>query len=798
MTPGVYPACSLRRRPAIPPVETIGATGRAAVWIATSAVALPALAGALLLALPRGAGLARGLGVAASLGALLGFVALLWDGASGLAVAWEWAPALGVRVAWRLDFATLALAALVAAVGALVLHFAGAYFGGSDKGRRAIGVLCLFQASMLGLVLADDLLLLFTFWELTGLCSFFLIDTDADKRDDTFAAAQQALVVTVGGALPMLIGFVVLIHETGTGSLSALVTLDLPVPLQTLALALVLPGILTKSAQAPFHFWLPGAMAAPTPISAYLHSATMVKAGLILLLYLFPVLGDSALWSGTLVPLGAITCVWGSYRALGQDDVKLLMAWSTVSQLGLITITAGLGTDLAIRAALLHLLAHAVFKAGLFLGVGAIDHAAGTRDLSRLGGLARRTPLLCAAVAVLAGSMAGLPPFAGFLSKELVLDKLLLADTSVHDVAVLGIVLGSIGTVAYTSRFFFDTFLGRPRSDGAARAHRVGFGFLFAPALLGALSLAGGLGAGYVDRWLLEPMTAALLGVRLDVPQLALWHGINVPLILSGVILSLGFLLFWLSERRRFPGAPEAWTGPQLFERFLAGAQGAGGWCNRALAGASPRTYFALLLAFALAAALPLLGELSALAGASWDTAGAIVLGLLALALVLLVGLESKVGRILAFTAVGFAVATLYGFLNAPDLVLTQLLVEVLTTVFLLLAVRFVADREPRAGPSRAAQAVRLGFGAVAGLAVAALVVAVHQHPESALVRDYYIEAGPRLAEGQNLVNLVLADFRGLDTLVETLVVLLAGLGTIALLLGREIAPGRADAEGRR
>jgi multicomponent Na+:H+ antiporter subunit A len=394
--------------------------------MATGVVALPAFVGALLLAVPRAAGRARALGVAGSAGSLLLAAALLAEGADGVVVAWEWAPALSVNVAWRLNVATLAFAALVSGVGALVLHFAGAYFGASDKGRRAIAVLCLFEASMLGLVLADELLLLFAFWELTGLCSFFLINTDADKRDDTFASAQQALVVTVGGALPMLAGFLYLILETGTGSLSALAAMELSPRVQTLAFALILPGILTKSAQVPFHFWLPGAMAAPTPISAYLHSATMVKAGLILLLYLFPVCGDSAVWTGVLIPVGALTCIWGSYRALGEDDAKLLMAWSTVSQLGLMTITIGLGTDLAIRAAALYLLAHGVFKAGLFLGIGAIDHAARTRRLSELGGLRHRTPLLCVVVAVLAGSMAGLPPFAGFLSKELVLKKLLL------------------------------------------------------------------------------------------------------------------------------------------------------------------------------------------------------------------------------------------------------------------------------------------------------------------------------------------------------------------------------------
>jgi len=765
------------------------------VWTATAAVLLPALIGVLLLAAPRLAGAARLLAVAASAGSLLLFARMLAAGASGVAVAWEWAPALSLRVAWRLDVATLAFAVLVAGVGALVLHFAGAYFGPTSKGRKAIALLCIFQASMLGLVLADELLLLFTFWELTGLCSFFLIITDADKRDDTFAAAQQALVVTVSGALPMLIGFIYLISETGTGSLSTLVSLELPLRVQTIALALILPGILTKSAQLPFHFWLPGAMAAPTPISAYLHSATMVKAGLLLLLYLFPICGESALWSGLLIPVGAATCLWGSYQALRQDDVKLLMAWSTVSQLGLMTITAGLGNDLAIRAAILYLLAHAVFKAGLFLGIGAIDHAAGTRKLSLLGGLRHRTPLLCAVVAVLAGSMAGLPPFAGFLSKELVLKKLLLSDTPMHDVAVLGIVLGSIGTAAYTTRFFFGCFAGRPRSDAAATAQPPGFAFLLAPGLLAALSLAAGLAAPYTDRFVVEPMTTALLGYRLAVPELRLWHGINVPLILSSVILTLGFLLYRVSGRTRLPGLPAVLDGSRGFEAVLTRAQSIGGACNRALAGASPSVYIALLLALAFAGALPLVGRLSGLLSLGWNLGGTILLVLLAFSLALTVGLASKVGRILALTAAGFAVAMLFGLLNAPDLVLTQLLVEVLTTVFFLLAIRFIGHREPAPQATPRVQTLRLAFAATVGLASAALVFALHTLPRQTRIADYYFEAGPRVAKGHNLVNLVLSDFRGLDTLIETLVVLVVGLGVIALMRGRELPP-RQSAQG--
>lgn len=754
--------------------------------LTTAIVLLPAIAGALLLGWRSGSSAARGIGVLASLGSV-GLALLIGQvGPHGVASLGGESSTVFLRLAWRVDFATLALAILVAGIGALVLYFAGAYFGATEKARRAIGTLLLFESSMLGLILADDLFLLFTFWELTGLCSFFLIMTDADKREDTFAGAQQALVVTVGGALPMLIGFIVLTVESGTASLSALAASPPPLPVQTLALALILPGLLSKSAQVPLHFWLPGAMTAPTPISAYLHSATMVKGGIILLLYLFPICGSSELWNNALVPLGTATCLWGSYRALGQDDIKLLMAWSTVSQLGLMVITAGLGTDIAIRAATLYLFAHALFKAGLFLGIGAIDHSAGTRNLSALGGLGRRAPLLCLVVAILAGSMAGLPPFVGFLSKELVLKKLLMAENFLEDLAVVGIVLGSVGTVAYTCRFFFGCFAGKPRSKDAANASPVGWNFLLAPTVLGVLSLSGGMGAVWVDRFMLEPVTTALLGYSLDEPQLRLWHGVNVPLILSAGILTLGYGIHRFLGSHPLPTGHWMPSGPELFDAFLASAQKTGLFLNRLLAGAPPAIYIGIALALALLPALPLVGPGWVALAQPWSLAGLLLLSVLALGLTLLVYLPSKLGRILAVTTVGFAVALLYGQLSAPDLVLTQLLVEVLTTIFFLLAIRFLVGREPVESKAPGIELLRWAFAGTIGLAAAGLVVSAHSLQPDGRLPDFFFWAAPEIAKGLNLINVTLVDFRALDTLVETLVVILACVGVVGLLTGRE------------
>ena len=759
-------------------------------WLATGIILMPVLSAALLFARRESNAYAGLVGATGSGLSLALIVWLLLERAQGVRVVWEWVPELQVVLSWRLNTGTLAIAALVAFVGVLVMQFAGAYFGPSAKGRRAIATLSLFEASMLGLILADNLFVLFTFWELTGLCSFFLINTDADKRDDTFAAAQQALVVTVGGALPMLLGFIYL-ASVGSASLTELYALDLPIRAQTIAFLLILPAVLTKSAQVPFHFWLPGAMAAPTPISAYLHSATMVKAGLILLIYLFPVCGGTPLWTLLLVPIGGVTCIWGSYRALGQDDIKLLMAWSTVSQLGLMTLTLGLGTDLAIRAGILYLFAHALFKAGLFISVGGIDHAAHTRLLSKLGGLRKNTPALFWFALILSGSMAGLPPFAGFLSKELVLEKLMLAAPLVHDIAVIAIVLGSIGTVAYTSRFFFGSFTGSPRSEGASKAHAPGLGFLLAPAVLATLSLVFGIGAQWIDRWFLEPVSWSLVGRPIEAPRLALWHGITVPLVLSAGIVTFGWFLYRRLAGRGLPPGPEALSGPTLFENFLSLSRALGDRVSRALAGASPSVYFGLVLVFGLMWSVPLYGKLGDFFVHQWSFGGSLVLLVQLLAIAGLILLPGRLTRVLLLSVVGFTVALLYRLLNAPDLVLTQLLVEVLTAVFFALAVRFIVTQE---SPSPIGlNSARLAVAVPLGLAGAALVFALDAEPPDPRLPDFFLEAAPTIAKGLNVVNVILGDFRALDTLVETVVVILAALGVGGLLRsarsGRETEP---------
>ena len=759
-----------------------------AIW-ATLLVLAPAIAAVVIRLqrlVPRQAAVWA---AAASLFSLSVATGLLIKMPQGVWTVWNWSPSLHLEISWRLEVATLALVILVAGIGLLVLQYAGRYFGDKQEVGGTIALLAAFESAMLGLVLADNLLLLYVFWELTGLYSYFLISSDRTKGEAGLRAATHALLITVAGGLSMLVAVLYLLSESGTASLAALLTMDIDPAVRTVALALFLPAVLTKSAQVPTHFWLPGAMAAPTPVSAYLHSATMVKAGIVLLLYLYPLLGQSPLWTWVLLPVGAVTCIWGGLRALAQADIKLLMAWSTVSQLGLITLTIGLGTDVAIRAAILHLFAHAIFKAGLFLTVGGVDHVAHTRSLFELGGLWRRTPLLTVAAAVLVGSMAGIPPLAGFLSKELILKKAMLEQVWTHSLAIAAIVLGSIATVAYSSRFFFEVFSGQARSEKAAKAGRLPFGLMLAPSMLAAITLLAGPAAPWVDRWFLEPVAFSIVGAPLEVKPLSLWYGINAALLLSMVIVSVGYLIDrWLGLR--FLGSEGArwWHGPDLFEAWMQRVQRLGELIGRMTAGATPRVYLAVAIACGYLPGLALASKLSELEWASNSAAGGAIVATLAVLLVFLVTSGRPLPRILILTAVGFAVALLFRLANGPDLMLTQLLVEVLITIFFALSLWILPTKlsQATAESQRAGRLARGLLAVLAGIGAAAWVAGLSTSTPDNRVATFVREVAPAIAKGDNLVNVVLTDVRSLDTLMETIVVVLGAFGVVGLLKGRE------------
>ena len=705
-----------------------------------------------------------------------------------------WVPALDLTVTLRLDALSLALAALVAGVGALVLLYCARYVERDDEGvGRFAGHLTAFAGSMLGLVLADDLLLLYVFWELTTVFSYLLIG-GAGTRLPARRAASQALILTTAGGLSMLVGLIMLGETSGSYLLSEMVADPGSGPLLVAGTVLVLVGAVTKSAMVPFHFWLPAAMEAPTPVSAYLHAAAMVKAGVYLVARLAPGYAEVPGWRPLVLGFGLATMLVGGYRALRQNDLKLLLAFGTVSQLGFLVVLVGGGSRELAAAGLAMTLAHALFKSTLFLTVGVVDHATGTRDLRLLSGLGRRLPALAAIGTLAAASMAGLPPFLGFVGKEAAFTALWdggLPDRSTATVVLAGLVLGSTLTVAYTARFVWGAFARKPglaATEPAELIHPPGVLFLAAPAVLGG----AGLVAGPVSP-LLEPLVGAyadalpLLGPEAE--ELALWHGLQPALLLSALTLLGGGVLFAVRG-----------TVFGLQRRFAVGASADEGYWNTLQAldrvavlvtGTTQRGSLPAYLGTILVVVLALPGSVL-LFGApwpeewrAWDTplqalVGAVVL----IAAVLALRIRQRLSAVLVVGATGYGLAVLFALQGAPDLALTQFLVETLTLVVFVLVLRklpkdITERHRPRERVARGAIAVAVGVvmaaaGAVAISARTATPVSV-DHPEAAY----------EVGGGQNVVNVTLVDIRAWDTLGEISLLVVAATGVASLVFLR-------------
>ena len=481
---------------------------------------------------------------------------------------WDWVPDLGLQLTTRLDGFAVVMVLLVSVIGAIVLAYSASYFEPGPTRVRFTGLFIAFAGAMTGLVAAADLFTMFVFWELTSVCSFLLIGLN-DRSASARNAALRALLVTGAGGLCLLAAVILLQVAVGTTDLAELGSRSPAGAMVTTAAVLALTGAFTKSAQFPFHFWLPGAMAAPTPVSAYLHSATMVKAGIVLMARLAPVFGDLAVWRWLVVVCGGTTMVLGGLRAMRQTDAKLLLAHSTVSQLGFLTILVGLGIPGATYAGVAHLVAHAVFKAGLFLGVGAIDHATGTRDIRRFSGLGREMPQLAVMMGLAAASMAGVIPLLGFATKEKALVALLDADAGAATVvALVAVIGGSVLSTAYSMRLMRGLFATDHRVIDPEHVHHAPGGWLVVPVgLFTVASLLGGLLADAVGGWLQAP-ARSLDGVEHS--SLHLWPGLNLALGISLAIVAVGAVIGW-----RVPdevaASPVRVSGEQIFQRLFDG-----------------------------------------------------------------------------------------------------------------------------------------------------------------------------------------------------------------------------------
>ena len=718
-----------------------------------------------------------------------------------------WVPSFGVDLTFYLDGLSLLFALLITGLGTLVVVYAGGYLRGDrDLGRFYLALL-LFMSAMLGLVLSSNLIALFVFWELTSFSSYLLIGYKHDYPESR-KAALQALLVTGGGGLALLAGFVLLgIAGGGTFELREMMADPEAVRAHALypaAFALVALGALTKSAQFPFHFWLPNAMAAPTPVSAYLHSATMVKAGIYLLMRLDALLGGTALWTFTLSTAGAVTMLLGAVWALRQTDLKKTLAYSTVTALGTLTLLVGLSFEASIQAAVVFLLVHALYKGALFMVAGSVDHETGTRDVLRLGGLRRAMPFTFGAAALAGLSMAGVPPLFGFVGKELAYKAKLGfegADLLLPGAAVLANAL----TLAAAGVVVLRPFFGRP-GDTPRPAHEAPPSMWIGPVALAAVGLLFGLLPTLLPAPLVTSAVAATLGYVADV-KLSLWYGFGTALYLSVLTVALGALVYWQWDRVRGALArldPLARVGPERgYERALDGMLALAGWQTRRLQNGSLRGYLAWMLAAVVVlpgATLLAKHGAPAVGGAGWAEvlphewalAALVVVGALAAAVS-----RSRMLAVAALGVVGFSVALLFLGLGAPDLAMTQMLVETLIVVIILLVLRHLpAIRAERAeaGPSRAASAA-LAVGA--GVLMTGLALAVAATPFDGSVSTYFAEQSVPAGFGRNVVNVILVDFRALDTLGEVTVLAVAALGAHVLVLsGAAPVLPRVDVEG--
>ncbi|WP_250292858.1 Na+/H+ antiporter subunit A [Streptomyces atroolivaceus] len=710
-----------------------------------------------------------------------------WSGAeAGRAVtwSWEWIGTYDVSIALRLDALAELMALLAAGVGMLVLLYCASYFT-DDSPQLApfAGNLLAFAGAMLALVLADDLITLYVFWELTTVFSYLLIGHGSERKKNR-RSALQALTVTTLGGLAMLVGFLTLGEAAGTYRISAIVA-DPPEPTTAVSVAvlLVLCGALSKSAIWPFSLWLPNAMAAPTPVSAYLHAAAMVKAGVYLVARLAPAFADVPVWRPVVLVLGGATMLLGGWRALRLNDLKLVLAYGTVSQLGFLTVLAGAGNRNAALAAAALILGHALFKAALFLVIGIVDHAAGTRDLRRLSGLGRTMPYVCTIAVLAAASMAALPPFLGFAAKEAAFDALLHGDAA--DRWVLAVtVVGSVLTVAYTLRFVWGAFARKPGLADTPVVRRVGAALLAPPAVLAVAGLVLGPGVGWTDR--LFAAYADIFPAPAHPYHLALWHGFGLVLLLSALTWAGGAVLFAgrtavirISRRVAWP------TADNVFGHLLLGLERVALQITGFVQRGSLSGYLAITMAVMLAGQLAVLVTdrpwEGAVAPRVWDAPlqGAVAVLTCAAALSCLT-VSRRMKAVVLAGLTGYGAALLFVVQGAPDLALTQFCVETVSMIVFVLVLRRLPVRfEESIGTWRRALRIPVALVAAATVGVAVWVAGAARvaEPAGAAMVEEVAHHGLK-----DVVATILVDLRAWDTMGESAVLAAAAIGVTSLI----------------
>lgn len=707
-----------------------------------------------------------------------------------------WIPALGIEWAFRVDGLGLLFTLLITFIGGLVLVYAGGYFKGDPRLGRLLCLLLLFMGSMLGLVLADDVILMFVFWELTSVTSYLLIGFN-HENPGARKAALQALLVTAAGGLALLAGFLLLGSVAGTYRVSQMIGSATEIqghPYYTAIVLLILAGAFTKSAQVPFHFWLPGAMAAPTPVSAYLHSATMVKAGIYLIARLDPVLGGPVAWHRFLTMAGAATMILGAVVALRQKDLKRILAFTTVAALGTLTLLMGIGTTLAVKAAAVFLLVHSLYKGALFLVAGIVDHETGTRDVDSLGGLRGAMPGTAVIAALAALSMAGLPPLFGFIAKELLYEAKLGAPEFPFLITAAGLV-SNVFFVAVAALVGFRPFFGTRRPT-PRKAHDPSLPMLAGPGALAALGALLGMFPDFLAGSLVESVVTAVRAEPTEL-KLAAWHGFTVVLALSVVTVTAGIWLYFARAkvilRTRVLESLRTVGPERIYDAILEGTLAFGRFQSSVLQSGKLRRYvlITVLTVFGGAVWALLQGGGVSLAPPAADIRPHEVLAVLVLVLgaSIMLRTDSRLVSVAALGVVGLVVSVVFLLLGGPDLAMTQFAVETLS-VLLFVLVLWRLPKFRTWSPLRA----RLRDGALAlavGVLAAMLLLAATSVSVDGHLPSFFAEASVPLGKGRNVVNVILVDFRALDTLGEITVLALAALGVFGLM------GLRPDPEGR-
>lgn len=701
---------------------------------------------------------------------------------------YEWVPSAGINLTFYLDGLSLLFSLLITGIGTLIFAYASAYLKGHNYLDRFFGYLAFFMGSMLGLVLSDNVLTLFVFWELTSISSFFLIgfnnDSEASRK-----SAMQALAITGGGGFLLLSGFLLLNSLTGTFSIQQMLQSSEVIKGNSfywLVLLFICGGAFTKSAQFPFHFWLPGAMKAPTPVSAYLHSATMVKAGVYLLARFTPLLGGHPYWNNTLMIIGGITMLYTAFHALFRVDLKNILAYSTIAALGLLVFLIGIGTHQALVAAAVFILVHAFYKAGLFLVAGVIDHETGTRDVTHLSGLRKVMLPLFIAGLLAALSNAGIPLTFGFLGKDLIYEATLHSGN-------LSVFLTAAVIITNVFLFFAGFLAGIKPFTGTLpqklqHVHLPSPFMWVPPLLLGAGGLFFGIFPALIDNSIIQPVVLSMKDGGVFLP-LKIWHGFNLVLLLSAVTLTCGLFLYFFfkpsQERLHRIGKLDYLSPQQLLHRFSSSVEKFSTAYTRTMQNGYIRVYILTILAF-----LILLLSYKLFTGvhiyfdssqfAALTTYEVIVTVIMFLAIMVTISTDSRLTAVASMGVVGYCLCLLFVFYSAPDLAMTQFTIDTLTVVLFVLV---LFKLPPFLQMSNYGAKIRDGIISILfGTLISIIALEVLNEPVSKEISSYYAKNSYALAKGKNVVNVILVDFRGADTLIEITVLTIAAIGVYSLL----------------